>query len=88
MPIDYADYEALTVVELRDMADQLGVEIPSDARKADIIDALRTAAPKEQTQKEQTEAPETKSGTYEYQMNSTETATINSDEFWKIKLHS
>lgn len=35
------DYEAHTVPELREMADERGIEIKSDARKDEIIDALK-----------------------------------------------
>lgn len=35
------DLEALTVADLRDLAETRGVAIPSDARKADIVELLR-----------------------------------------------
>lgn len=89
--INYEDYESLTVAELKEMADSQGIEIPSDARKSDIIDALAAAAKKEETKSTEAESPEAKTesgNTYEFQMNSTTTALIDSDEYWKIKLHS
>jgi len=83
------DYEALTVAELREMADQLGVEIPHDARKADIIEALRTEMQKKESSsaKEPGDEPE-QQNIYEQQMSSTETALISNDDFWKTKLIS
>jgi hypothetical protein len=35
------EYEAHTVPELREMADERGIEIKSDARKDEIIEALK-----------------------------------------------
>lgn len=35
------EYEAHTVPELREMAEQRGIEVKSDARKDEIIDALK-----------------------------------------------
>jgi hypothetical protein len=90
--IDPADYEALTVAELKEMADSLGVDIPHDARKADIIDALAAAAKKEGLIESPPPAQEKDSAeqqnVYTQQMNSTETALISNEDFWKIKLHS
>lgn len=37
------DLESLTVPQLKALADSRGVEIPSDAKKADIIEALEDA---------------------------------------------
>jgi hypothetical protein len=90
MPIDYADYEALTVAELKDMAAQLGVEIPHDARKSDIIDALRATSQKDEFQKVLEEVPPSveQQNVYTRQMSSTETALVSNEDFWVLKLHS
>jgi hypothetical protein len=87
--IDYTDYEALTVAELKDMADQLGIDIPHDARKADIIDALKAAAQKEDLSSEAPakEGAEGKN-VYNYQTSSTTEGLMSPDDFWKIKLTS
>jgi hypothetical protein len=74
-------YEELTVPELRTLAEESGIDIPSDARKAEIIEALE-AGSKAQGKKE---SPEGKN-IYEHQMTSTETALISPDDFWKLKL--
>jgi hypothetical protein len=37
------NYDELTVAQLKDLARQRGVEVPSDARKDEIIDALKEA---------------------------------------------
>jgi hypothetical protein len=37
------DYDEMTVAELKDAANERGVEVSSDARKADLVKALRKA---------------------------------------------
>lgn len=90
MPINYADYESLTVAELKNMAEQMGVEIPHDARKSDIIDALRAASQKDEFQKVLEEVPPhaEQQNVYTRQMSSTETALVSNEDFWVLKLHS
>jgi hypothetical protein len=93
--IDPADYEALTVAELKEMADSLGVEIPHDARKAEIIEILAAEAKKEgllETPPAEKpagkDAPEQQDNVYTRQMSSTETALVTNEDFWKNKLLS
>jgi hypothetical protein len=75
-------YELLTVAELKELAEQQGIEIPSDARKADIIEALEA-----EDKPSKKEKPEGKN-VYEYQTSSTETALMSEDDFWRKKLVS
>jgi Rho termination factor, N-terminal domain len=93
--IDPADYEALTVAELKEIADSIGVEIPHDARKAEIIEILAKTAKKEglletppAEKPAEKDAPEQQDNVYTRQMNSTETALVTNEYFWKTKLHS
>jgi len=76
-------YEELTVPELKALAEESGIEVPSDARKADIIKALEAGSRIEGKK----ESPG-QQNIYEFQMTSTETATIPQEQFEKIKLHS
>jgi hypothetical protein len=86
------NYEELTVPELKDLADKRGVEILSDARKAEIIAALEASdfllQPTLPKQEEEGPAPEQQDNVYTQQMSSTETALISNEDFWKTKLHS
>jgi Rho termination factor, N-terminal domain len=87
------DYEALTVAELRQMADQLGLDVPHDTRKADIIEVLRSEMQKPDptaTKASEDTPPSSKEGknVYEHQMSSTETALISNEDFHKLKLIS
>jgi hypothetical protein len=79
-------YELLTVAELKELADQQGIEIPSDARKDDIIEALQAS---DQLERPDPAAAGPKEGnTYEYQTSSTETALMSEEDFWRTKLVS
>lgn len=88
------NYEEMTVPELKDLAEKRGVEVFSDARKAEIISALEASDTllKPEAREGQEPPPEEKGAEskniYEYQMSSTETALCSPDDFWKIKLHS
>lgn len=82
------DYEELTVPELKDLAEKRGIELPYDARKAEIIAALEAS---DVLLKGDTEVEEDKAegkNIYEHQMSSTETALISPDDFWRLKLIS
>lgn len=79
------DYESLTVPELKELADKRGIELLSDARKAEIIAALEAS--------DQLLKPEGKEGegknAYNYTMSSTvEEVPLDSEDFRKIKLLS
>jgi hypothetical protein len=76
-------YEELTVPELRNLAEESGIEIPADARKADIIKALE-AGSKAAGKKESKEGE----NVYNFLMTSTTGAQITHDDFWRLKLIS
>jgi hypothetical protein len=74
-------YEELTVPELRALAEESGIDVPHDARKADIIEALEKGA-----KGKDKESPKGKKA--ERQITSTATASCSEDDFWRIKLIS
>jgi Rho termination factor, N-terminal domain. len=74
-------YEELTVPELRALAEESGIDIPHDARKADIIEALEKGA-----KGKDKESPKGKKA--DRQMTSTVTASCSPEDFWKLKLIS
>ena len=83
------DYESLTVPELKDLAEKRGIEISSDARKAEIIAVLESSDQLLQPEERPGGGPSPKDGnTYEYQISSTETALMSEDDFWRLKLIS
>ena len=95
--MESTNYEELTVPELKDLAEKRGIELLSDARKAEIIAALESSDLLLQPTlpKKEEEAPAAKEGepeqqdnVYTRQMSSTETALVTNDDFWKLKLHS
>jgi hypothetical protein len=81
-------YEELTVPELKDLAEERGIELLSDARKPEIIAALEAS---DQLlvvgtdQPKQGETPEGKN-VYTYQTSSTTEGLMSQEDFWKIKL--
>jgi hypothetical protein len=85
---DTTDYESLTVPELKHLAEKRGIELPYDARKAEIIAALEASDVLLKPEgKEEGEKREGKN-IYEYQTSSTETALMSEDDFWRLKLVS
>jgi hypothetical protein len=86
--MNQTDYESLTVPELKDLADKRGIELLSDARKAEIIAALE--ASDQLLKPEEPSSAKASKGegknVYEYQTSSTETALMSEDDFWRIKL--
>jgi hypothetical protein len=85
--MNQTDYESLTVPELKDLADKRGIELLSDARKAEIIAALEASDQLLKPEGKEGAGPEGKN-VYEYQMSSTETELLNQDDFWRLKLIS
>jgi hypothetical protein len=85
------EYEALTVAQLKEMADTQGISIPSDARKADIIEALLAAEgqPNEEPEPAPADpAPVDDQEMREQQVSSTETALMTDTHFLLVKLLS
>lgn len=89
------NYEEMTVPELKDLAEERGIELLYDARKAEIIAALEASdqlllpvQPTGETPPESREGEAEGRNVYEYQMSSTESALCSQEDFWKIKLHS
>ena len=79
------DYESLTVPELKDLAEKRGIEVPHDARKAEIIAALEASDVLLNPEAKEGDKREGKN-IYEYQISSTETALMSEDDFWRVKL--
>ena len=70
------------MAELKELADQQGIDIPSDARKADIIEALQAGS---KAQGKETE-PGQQDNLYLYDTTSTAQAHLTVDDHWKLKL--
>lgn len=81
-------YELLTVAELKELADQQGIEIPHDARKADIIEALEEHddKPSKAGAKEKPEGKDEGDNIYLFNTSSTTEGHMTHDDFWRIKL--
>jgi hypothetical protein len=69
------------VAELKELADQQGIDIPHDARKADIIEALEKGSKGEGSEKSPKEG-----NVYLYNTSSTTEAHMTPDDHWKLKL--
>ena len=84
------DYESMTVPELKELADKRGIELLSDARKAEIIAALEASDQllKPEDQPEGRRPKDGDDNVYNFVMTSTTGAQITHDDFWRLKLVS